>query len=217
MQDVNKSTALEQARHASLQGRWEDAYDHLIAADAQMPLSAEDLPFLATVAYATGHLDAAIDAWERAHAMAILAGNRVDAAGAAARVAMHLLFDTALLAPVRAWLSRADQLLDGVADTPVHAWVVIGAPYELAMARMGVGDVLRAQGDDERGHVEFEAARTIFERIGAKAYRPVESAFAVDQSPTADVSRFLREGDYWLLAFDGCVARVRDAKGWKTV
>jgi len=521
MQDVNKSTALEQARHASLQGRWEDAYDHLIAADAQMPLSAEDLPFLATVAYATGHLDAAIDAWERAHAMAILAGNRVDAAGAAARVAMHLLFDTALLAPVRAWLSRADQLLDGVADTPVHAWVAIvrnyerllsgdfdaalhwarravaiasgrdaaataiaqvaearnlilqghvtdglrqlndagvatvsgeidpistgvvycelvcalqalgqydlaeqwteamerwhqgqpvgslhgrcrvhraeilrlrgacaeaerevlraceelrpylrrelgwpltelgrirlrtgdltgaeaafldahargwdpqpglamvylaqghveraaasirdaldrptmvpskewppsgdlrraplleahvqiaiaahdlegaraaaaeldriavhfqsaglaasatfsrarlklaegalpearrefesaahqwsaiGAPYELAMARMGVGDVLRAQGDDERGHVEFEAARTIFERIGAKAYRAVESAFAVDQSPPADVPTFLREGDYWLLAFDGCVARVRDAKGMR--
>ena len=35
------------------------------------------------------------------------------AAGAAVRVAMHLLFDTALLAPVRGWLARAERLLDG--------------------------------------------------------------------------------------------------------
>jgi tetratricopeptide (TPR) repeat protein len=130
MQDAPEPTALEHARQASRQGRWQDAYEHLLDADAQSPLSAEDLPFLATVAYAAGHLDAAIDAWERAHAMAILGGNRVAAAGAAARVAMHLLFDTALLAPVRAWLSRADQLLEGEADTPVHAWIAIVRNYE---------------------------------------------------------------------------------------
>ena len=37
----------------------------------------------------------------------------VAAAGAAVRVAMHLLFDTALMAPVRGWLARAERLLDG--------------------------------------------------------------------------------------------------------
>ena len=36
------------------------------------------------------------------------AGDRAGAAEAAVRVAMHLLLDTALMAPVRGWLGRAD-------------------------------------------------------------------------------------------------------------
>src|SRR5262245_42364194 len=64
MQDGTNSTAVDQARQASHQGKWQEAYEQLLDADAQSPLSAEDLPFLATVAYASGHLDAAIDAWE---------------------------------------------------------------------------------------------------------------------------------------------------------
>ena len=44
---------------------------------------------------------------------------------------MHLLFDTALLAPVRAWLTRAERLLEGVPeDTPVHAWLAVVRNYE---------------------------------------------------------------------------------------
>jgi hypothetical protein len=43
---------------------------------------------------------------------------------------MHLLFDTALLAPVRGWLKRGEQLLEGVKDTPVHAWLAVVRNYE---------------------------------------------------------------------------------------
>jgi tetratricopeptide (TPR) repeat protein len=43
---------------------------------------------------------------------------------------MHLLFDTALLAPVRGWLTRAERLLEGVAETPVHAWLAAVRSYE---------------------------------------------------------------------------------------
>ena len=82
------------------------------------------------MAYAAGHLDVTIEAWERAHAASARAGERVAAAGAAVRVAMHLLFDTALLAPVRGWLTRAERLLDGHADTPVHAWLGVVRSYE---------------------------------------------------------------------------------------
>ena len=78
-------------------------------ADADGRLAPADLPLLGEVAYAAGHLDVTIEAWERAHAACLQAGDRLAAAGAAVRVAMHLLFDTALMAPVRGWLARAER------------------------------------------------------------------------------------------------------------
>ena len=59
------------------------------------------------------------------------------AAGAAVRVAMHLLFDTTLMAPVRGWLARAERLLEGADGTPAHAWFGVVRAYE----RMLSGDV----------------------------------------------------------------------------
>jgi tetratricopeptide (TPR) repeat protein len=129
-QDATDST-LEQARDAVASGDWQDAYERLVASDATTPLTGADLALLAGVAYAAGHLDVTIDAWERLYRGSVQAGDRLAAAGAAVRVAMHLLFDTALLAPVRGWLSRAERLLDGVhADTPVHAWLAVVRNYE---------------------------------------------------------------------------------------
>ena len=130
MLDAPDATPLERARRASARGDWPDAYALLIEADASTPLTGPDLPLLAAVAYAAGHLDVTIEAWERAHAASAQAGDRVAAAGAAVRVAMHLLFDTALLAPVRGWLTRAERLLDEQAETPVHAWVGVVRSYE---------------------------------------------------------------------------------------
>ena len=63
-------------------------------------------------------------------------------AGAAVRVAMHLLFDTALMAPVRGWLARAEQLLDDGGETPVHAWLAVVRNYE----RMLIGDLEQRAG-----------------------------------------------------------------------
>ena len=124
------ATPLERARGASVKGDWQQAYGLLIEADASTPLTGPDLPLLAGVAYATGHLDVTIESWERAHAASVQAGDRLAAAGAAVRVAMHLLFDTALLAPVRGWLTRAERLLDADAETPVHAWLAAVRSYE---------------------------------------------------------------------------------------
>jgi len=118
------------ARDAVARGDWQQAFDLLIKADAGEGLSPSDLPTLGEVAYAAGHLDVAIEAWERAHAACLLAGEQAAAAGAAARVAMHLLIDTALMAPVRGWLARADRLLDGGDETPAHAWVAVARTYE---------------------------------------------------------------------------------------
>ena len=54
---------------------------------------------------------------------------------------MHLLFDTALMAPVRGWLTRAERLLGVQGETPVDAWLAVVRNYE----RMLTGDVRGAR------------------------------------------------------------------------
>jgi hypothetical protein len=111
-------------------GEWQQAFDALSEADARAPLSGPELATLADVAYAAGRLDVTIDTWERVHAQSVRAGEPLAAAGAAVRVAMHLLFDTALMAPVRGWSNRADRLLKGHPESPVHAWLAVVRSYE---------------------------------------------------------------------------------------
>ena len=127
---------VERASDAATRGEWKRAFDLLMDADAESPLTATELAVLGEVAYAAGHLDVAIEAWERSHAACLQAGDQIAAAGAAVRVAMHLLFDTALMAPVRGWLARAERLLDGQGETPAHAWFAVVRTYE----RMLTGD-----------------------------------------------------------------------------
>jgi tetratricopeptide (TPR) repeat protein len=134
-------TLLNRAHGAAAQGDWQQAYDLLAEADASGLLGPDDLPLFAEVAYAAGHLDVTIEAWERAHSMCLQAGDQVAAAGAAVRVAMHLLFDTALMAPVRGWLARAERLLDDRDETPAHAWLAVVRNYE----RMLTGDLQGAR------------------------------------------------------------------------
>jgi tetratricopeptide (TPR) repeat protein len=127
---------VERARDAAARGDWRQAFDLLVEADVNGLLAPTDLPVLGEVAYAAGHLDVTIEAWERAHAAWMQAGDQVAAAGAAVRVAMHLLFDTALMAPVRGWLARAERLLEGRGESPAHAWFAVVRTYE----RMLTGD-----------------------------------------------------------------------------
>src|SRR5688572_31134732 len=125
-QEATEAAPLERARGAAATGDWDDAYELLFGVDAKTPLAGPDLALLAGAAYAAGHLDVTIEAWERVHRTSVQADDRLTAAGAAVRVAMHLLFDMALMAPVRAWLTRADRLLeDCQEDTPVHAWLAV--------------------------------------------------------------------------------------------
>jgi tetratricopeptide (TPR) repeat protein len=138
--------SVERAGEAAARGEWKAAYDLLTEADADGLLGPAELPLLGEVAYASGHLDATIEAWERAHALAVEAGDSIAAAGAAVRVAMHLLLDTALMAPVRGWLARTERFLEGAEETPVHAWLAMVRTYE----RMLAGDVEGARPWAER-------------------------------------------------------------------
>src|SRR5687767_5976224 len=121
---------LDRARDAAGRGDWRLTYGLLAPADAATGRSGPALELLAMSAYAAGHVDVTIDAWERLHADAVRGGNHLAAAAAAARVALHLLFDTALMAPIRGWVARAERLLEGEGDTPVHAWIAVVRSYE---------------------------------------------------------------------------------------
>src|SRR4051794_5786314 len=136
MSDGAEPGLAERARSTAARGEWQQSFDLLTEADAADLLASGDLPVLGEVAYAAGHLDVTIEAWERAHAACLQAGDTAAAAGAAVRVAMHLLFDTALMAPVRGWLARAEALLPEGGQTPAHAWVGVVRAYE----RMLTGD-----------------------------------------------------------------------------
>src|SRR5215212_4759149 len=138
--------SVQGAREAAVQGEWKAAYDILMKADADGVAGPGDLPLLGEVAYAAGDLDVTIEAWERTYALCVRAGDPVAAAGAAVRVAMHLLLDTALMAPVRGWLGRAERLLEGQPETAAHAWLAVVRAYE----RMLTGDHQAARRWSER-------------------------------------------------------------------
>jgi hypothetical protein len=137
MSDRAGEAVIQRAREAASRGDWQEAFDLLMKADADGLAGPADLPVLGEVAYAAGHLDVAVGAWERAHAVCVEAGDTIAAAGAAVRVAMHLLLDTALMAPVRGWLARAERLLEGHDETSAHAWFAVVRAYE----RMLSGDL----------------------------------------------------------------------------
>src|SRR3954470_21398957 len=141
MTDAVGATAAQRARDAASRGDGGAAFELFMKADADGLVGPDDLPVLGAVAYAAGHLDVTIEAWERAYALGVQAGDNDAAAGAAFRVAMHLLFDTALMAPVRGWLARAERLLEGRGETPANAWLAVVRTYE----RMLSGDLSGAR------------------------------------------------------------------------
>jgi tetratricopeptide (TPR) repeat protein len=180
------------AREAAARGDWEEAFDALVKADADGLAGPADLALLGEVAYAAGHLDVTIEAWERAHALCVKAGDPVAAAGAAVRVALHLLLDTALMAPVRGWLARAERLLEGRQESPAHAWLAVVRTYE----RMLTGDLRDAREWSDRAidiGSRCEAAACAVGRVAAARLRildgDVEEGLALlDEAGVAAVS-----------------------------
>ncbi|MCX5192475.1 transcriptional regulator [Streptomyces sp. NBC_00249] len=129
-QASDDGSALDRARGAAGRGAWAEAYAAYLEAREADGLGPAELADFAGVAYAAGHLDVAIETWERLHADLARLGEDNGAAGAAVRVAMHLLFDTALMAPVRGWLRRAERLLDPAEVTGAHAWFAVVRAFE---------------------------------------------------------------------------------------
>lgn len=70
-------------------------------------------------------------------------------------LAMYLMMDTGLMAPVRGWLRRAERLLDDHAEVPAHALIAMVRTYERIMC-----------GDMEAARDQAEKAIEVGERLG---------------------------------------------------
>jgi hypothetical protein len=102
---------------------------------------------------------------------------------------------------------------------------------------VALAEAYRLEGNEERAVLEFRAARSTFEKVGAMQLAE-RAAAACGVGPQEDESRprlaeppplraeagtgsddgaqpnvFRREGDYWRVTFDGHTARLRDTKG----
>jgi DNA-binding CsgD family transcriptional regulator len=153
----------------------------------------EPQPGLAQLRLSQGRADAAAAAIRRAEAEATLALERARLLPAfveimvaigeveSARRACHELeelaavYESAMLGALVAHAEGAVYLADGDARAALVAlrragetWLALQAPYEIARTRMLVGEACRLLGDEETADLEHEAARSIFERLGAK-------------------------------------------------
>ena len=84
-------------------------------------------------------------------------------------------FDTDVLRAVVAQADGAIALADGHAHAAIDPlrcalefWQDLDAPYEAARVRVLMGQACRALGDDEAAGLEFQGAKCVFERLGAR-------------------------------------------------
>lgn len=133
---------LSRAREALARGDWDAVLESLDGTGG----SAEVLQLRAQALYGSGELEGAVAAWEELYALQAAAGEEVAAANAAAMVALYLMMDTGLMAPVRGWLRRAERLLDGRGETAAHAIIAMVRTYERFMC----GDMAAARDNAQR-------------------------------------------------------------------
>lgn len=121
---------ISRARLAVDRGDWANALHELSHVGEPDAVSLE---LSAQAHYGAGEFEASIGAWESLYDLELSSGRPVEAARAAAMLAMFLLIDTGLMAPTRAWLRRAERIVDEHPDTPPHALVAAVRTYERFM------------------------------------------------------------------------------------
>jgi class 3 adenylate cyclase len=121
---VLDETPAQRAREALSRHAWNEAYELMAEADRAGDLGAEDLEVLAEAAWWVGQHEASREAWERASTLHARCGDKVAAAHAAVRLAFGLL-PTGARSVLNGWLNRAERLLQGQPETPVHALLAV--------------------------------------------------------------------------------------------
>ncbi len=129
---------LERGRSAYAERRWDVCVECLRAADADEPLSGEDLKLLGLSLYMTGEDDASTEVLERTHGLA-LAQERWPEAAETAFWHAFLLFNAGEPARGGAWLARSRELVD---------------EHAVRGAMAAFPDVIQARGLVESGRVD---------------------------------------------------------------
>lgn len=183
------SKASGAAREAFARADWDDAYALLSAADSRSPLPLEDLERLATAAYLHGRDDSSIDAWTRAHRMALAQGEPERAVRCAFWVGFGLI-QRGDMAQAGGWMTRASELVGAHrADCVERGYLLVpgalanlgGGAHQVAfdqfaeagavadrfddadlraLSRLGRGQALFRLGRAEDGTTLFDAAMT---------------------------------------------------------
>jgi tetratricopeptide (TPR) repeat protein len=122
---------IDVGRRAIARGDWSEALDALEIDPSTQ--SAELLELRAEALYGAGDFEGCVGSWEDLHSLLVRRGEEIEAGRVAAMIAMYLMMDTGLMAPVRGWLRCADRHLDGVDDHPVRAIIAMVRAYERFM------------------------------------------------------------------------------------
>jgi class 3 adenylate cyclase len=153
--------------------QWRAAYDLLADADQHERLSPEGLELLANAAWWIGQMPLAIEARERAYAIASRSGDVHGAVRAAIGLARENLLRMALPAG-SGWIRRAEKLLDGAPENEGHGWMAAMKAFHASLA-----------GDADEGLVQATLAADIAERLGLTDL----AAFALGEKAALLISR----------------------------
>ena len=188
-----EEAVLQAAGEALARGAWSDAYDVLLDADRSHRLETRQaITMLAQAAYLAGSIEAATQAFERIHTAALAADDRDAAADAAVQISF-LLFDAVMYAPSRAWLRRAERLIEGRPDSRtrpgtliMRSWhALVTGDYEttIRLAREAVGLAERLGDRDGAAIARLAEGRALIAQGGLD-----DGLTALDEASVAAVS-----------------------------
>ncbi len=186
--------ALRDVTEAVGRARWDGALRLLDDAGAAAA-SPAGLELRAVASYGAGDPEGSIAAWEDLYAHHMGTGDVLAAARAAAMVAMYLMIDTGLMAPIRGWLRRSEQLISGLGETPVHSVVAMVATYE----RLWCGDMKGAGANAHRavelGHRQGVDSAVLIGRVATARLRIFDGDTAEGIEMLDDIVVTLLTGD----------------------
>ncbi|MGM0537241.1 MAG: hypothetical protein ACQER5_14410 [Pseudomonadota bacterium] len=166
-----------------------------LLAELPGPASAELLALRAQAAYGVGDLEDTLAAYGDLYHLHLEEDQPCDAAFAAVMVGMYLMMDTGLMATVRAWLSRAERLVQGTPDSPVWAWLAAVRTYERLMCGDMPGTGLWARRALAGGQRHALAPPSIIGRVALARVRIHEGALDEGLSALDDVAVELSSGN----------------------
>jgi DNA-binding CsgD family transcriptional regulator len=126
------SGQLERGRRSYAARAWGDAYESLSRADQAVPLGAEDVELLATLAYMLGRDAEWVSLLERAHHVYVDAGEARRAASCAGWIGTNLAL-RGEVGGATGWFARAQRLLEGYGrDCPERGWMLLPIMFQQA-------------------------------------------------------------------------------------
>jgi tetratricopeptide (TPR) repeat protein len=143
----------------------------------------------------------------------------------AARYPSPWLDASAALAEARAALSGGDPTTAvDRCSRAIAVWVDIGAPFQVATARMVLGAAHRQMGSEGAARREWESAREGFDRFGASLWRERATVLlgaapqpTVGGAARGDVAVFQCAGDTRTISYLGTTVLLRDLKGFRYI